>query len=72
MEKEKDNINTVRKKFNEQFGNLTEREILLEMLFTQNQTIDKLEKVRSNTSSLVWWLIVIPIIAGIIILVTMG
>ena len=68
MENEKTNISADRKKFNEQFGNLMEREILLEMLFTQNQINDKLERVRSNTSKMVWWLIVIPIIAGMIII----
>ena len=52
MENDKTNISAERKKFNEQFGDLMEREILLEMLFTQNQMMDKLVKVRSNTSNL--------------------
>lgn len=37
-------------------------ELLKELLSVQKQQIDKLERIRSNTSVLVWWLIVIPIL----------
>ena len=55
-----------RKWFNEYWGDLNESEIQKEILFAQLLTNDKLEKVRSNTSKIEWWIIVIPIIAALI------
>tara|TARA_B110001450_G_scaffold149708_1_gene139869 strand:- start:861 stop:1070 length:210 start_codon:yes stop_codon:yes gene_type:complete len=55
-----------RKWFNEYWGDLNESEIQKEILFAQLLTNDKLEKVRSNTSKIVWWIIVIPIIVAVI------
>ena len=55
-----------RKWFNEYWGDLNESEIQKEILFAQLLTNDKLEKVRSNTSKIVWWIIVIPIIIAVI------
>lgn len=48
-------------------GDLNESEIQKEILFAQLLTNDKLEKVRSNTSKIVWWIIVIPIIIAVIL-----
>jgi len=56
-----------RKWFNEYWGDLNESEIQKEILFAQLLTNDKLEKVRSNTSKIVWWIIVIPIIIAVIL-----
>ena len=56
-----------RKWFNDYFKDFTESEIQKEILFAQHLTNDKLEKVRSNTSKVVWWLIVIPIIVAVIL-----
>jgi type IV secretory pathway component VirB8 len=56
-----------RKWFDDYFKDFTESEIQKEILFAQQLTIDKLEKVRSNTSKIVWWLIVIPIIIAVIL-----
>ena len=55
-----------RKWFNEYWGDLNESEIQKEILFAQLLTNEKLEKVRSNTSKIVWWIIVIPIIVAVI------
>jgi hypothetical protein len=55
-----------RKWFNEYWGDLNESEIQKEILFAQFLTNEKLEKVRSNTSKIVWWIIVIPIIVAVI------
>ncbi|NRD19839.1 hypothetical protein HNV08_07235 [Winogradskyella eckloniae] len=46
------------------YNDFNNEEILRELLFAQQLQIDKLEKIRSNTSKLVWWLIALPIIFG--------
>jgi len=63
MEKTKKYLSPDRKIFNEKYKDLTESEIQKELLFTQRLSIEKLERIRTNTSTLVWFLIVIPIIA---------
>lgn len=45
----------------------SDREIQLEMLYAQQILINKMDKVRGNTNTMIWWLIVIPIIIGIIV-----
>lgn len=57
-----------RAKFNDKYNDFDEVGILKEILFAQALQIDKLEKLRSNTSTLVWWLVAIPIICFILIL----
>jgi len=59
-------LTPLRKVFNDKYGELSESEIQKELLFSQRITIEKLEKIRINTSNLVWFLIVIPIILGIL------
>nr|WP_321222422.1 hypothetical protein [uncultured Psychroserpens sp.] len=54
--------------FLETYNDFTNEEILRELLFAKKLQIDKLEKIRSNTSKLVWWLIALPIIIGILIM----
>jgi len=63
---EKKKTSPRRKWFDDYFKDFTESEIQKEILFAQQLTIDKLEKVRSNTSKIVWWIIVIPIIVVVI------
>lgn len=60
----KDKIPMTKKKikFIETYGNLNDSETLKEILFAQTLKVEKLEKIRSNTSMLVWWLVIIPII----------
>ena len=69
MKKEQQKLTPKRKRFNEKYNEFTESEIQKELLFAQQLTIDKLEKIRANTSNLVWFLIVIPIILGILAVV---
>ena len=53
-------------KFLETFVHLYDSDTLKEMFFAQLIQIEKLEKIRSNTSMLVWWLVAIPIIIAIL------
>jgi len=62
MEKEQSYVSPKRKKFNEQYEGLSDSELLIEHLWTQRLIYETTEKVRANTSTLVWFLIVIPII----------
>ena len=66
MKKEEQKLTPRKKRFNEKYNDFSDSEIQRELLFTQQLTIDKLEKIRTNTSNLVWFLIVIPIIFGIL------
>jgi len=61
-------ISGKRKLFNERFDELNDSDIQKEILFAKYLNIDKLERIRVNTSVLIWFLIIIPII---ITLVTM-
>lgn len=61
-----------RLKFIEKYGELSEGEIQKEQLFIQQLSLEKLEKIRANTSTLVW-LIAIPFIISLLyILFTYG
>lgn len=46
----------------ETYEDLDDSAILKEILYAQSAQLDKLEKIRANTSMLVWWLIAIPLI----------
>ncbi|WP_033961264.1 hypothetical protein [Psychroserpens jangbogonensis] len=57
-------------KFMQTYNDYDDSQTLKELLFAnqlQLEKLDKLEKIRSNTSVLVWWLIVIPLVLGILI-----
>ncbi|HMB99871.1 MAG TPA: hypothetical protein VKN14_02415 [Flavobacteriaceae bacterium] len=49
------------------YGDLDDSQLLLEIAYAQSLQIDKLDKIRSNTSMLVWWLVAIPILFFIIV-----
>lgn len=55
-----------KEKFYKDHGHLTDSEILKEILYIQKTQAGKLERIRSNTSTMVWWLIAIPIISVLI------
>ena len=61
-----------RKVFNEKYLEYSDSEILKETLYFQKLTRDKLERIRANTSNLVWFLIVIPIILTILFYAVQG
>ena len=67
MKNEASKLTPKRKNFNEKYDNLNEIEIQKEILFSQRLMLEKLEQIRTNTSTLVWFLIIIPIIVGVII-----
>ena len=67
MKKQEQGLTQKRKQFNEKYKYLTKSEVQKELLFAQQLTIDKLEKIRTNTSNIVWWLIAIPIIVAVIL-----
>ncbi|MDX8552936.1 hypothetical protein MK851_04760 [Tenacibaculum sp. 1B UA] len=69
MKKKEQKLTPKKKRFNEKYNDFSDSEIQRELLFAQQLTIDKLEKIRTNTSNLVWFLIVIPIIFGILAVV---
>ena len=54
--------------FDKKYDNLNDSQTLTELLFAQQLQIEKLEKIRRNTSILVWWLIAIPIVVGFFVL----
>ena len=68
MKSQEKTISAKRKLFNERFDELNDSDIQKEILFAKYLNIDKLERIRVNTSVLIWFLIIIPII---ITLVTM-
>jgi len=68
MKSQENTISGKRKLFNERFDELSDSDIQKEILFAKYLNIDKLERIRVNTSVLIWFLIIIPII---ITLVTM-
>lgn len=67
MKNQEPKLSPRRKRFNEKYNESNEIEIQKELLFTQQLTAERIEKVRANTSTLVWFLIVIPIIFGILL-----
>ncbi|SDB33536.1 hypothetical protein SAMN03097699_0767 [Flavobacteriaceae bacterium MAR_2010_188] len=48
--------------FIKRYSDLTEDEKFTELLYAQQMKINKLERIRRNTSLLVWWLIALPIL----------
>ena len=53
--------------FEDQRRNLSDRELQLDLIYSQKLLIETMDKVRGNTNTLIWWLIAIPIILGIIL-----
>ncbi|MGB3343021.1 MAG: hypothetical protein WBA61_03835 [Aequorivita sp.] len=60
-------ITSERIRFMDKYGELNDSDTLQEILYVHYLQLTKLEKIRSNTSMLVWWLVALPIIIGIII-----
>ncbi len=56
-----------KKQFYKMNGHLSDSEVLKELLYYNSLQLDKMERTRSNTSTLVWWLIALPIILGVLI-----
>lgn len=67
MAKQKKPKRTMRDKFNDDYANSTDIEIQKEILYQLLKSNSISEKTRENTSTLIIWLIVIPIIAGALI-----
>jgi hypothetical protein len=63
-----------KEKFNERYQSSTDSELLKEILFFQSQILDKGERTRQNTNTLVWCFFGIPalIIGAIIVLSLLG
>lgn len=62
----KPNIPPSKKAFIKLYGNLSESEVQQEILYTHKLSLDKLESIRKNTSMLIWFLVVIPILLVIL------
>lgn len=65
-------VSRIREDFNSKYDGLKDSDLLKEILFTQEKSFRKLEKIRSNTSMLITWLVIIPIISWIIYAGTIG
>ena len=52
-----------REQFNKLTENLNDNDLLREILYTQQKSLNHLERTRNNSSKLVWFLVAIPIIA---------
>tara|TARA_R110002033_G_C3895715_1_gene239403 strand:- start:8350 stop:8580 length:231 start_codon:yes stop_codon:yes gene_type:complete len=72
MKKNEIKLTPKKLKFIETYGVLGDSEILKELLFANQIQIEKLEKIRGNTSMLVWWLVAIPILSFILFLLLGG
>lgn len=55
-----------RNTFNKKYGQMTEKELLYENLFTNQLLLENMEKNKGNTLTLVIGLVLIPFIAGIL------
>ena len=72
MKKKEIKFTPKRLKFIETYNEFDDSDTLKELLFAQQLAIEKLEKIRSNTSMLVWWLVALPIIGFILIFIFGG
>ncbi|MCB0802446.1 MAG: hypothetical protein KDB74_05050 [Flavobacteriales bacterium] len=61
-----------RKEFNQKYDDFDEVQILKEILYAQTLQVDKLERLRANSSKLVWWLVAIPIISFVLFVILGG
>lgn len=59
-------------KFEKDREDWTDREILLANLFYLQTITDRTERTRANTSTMVWFLIALPIIFGVLIIFGTG
>ena len=59
-------LKSPREKFVEHHQTFTEKDLMIELLWKKHLALDKLERTRSNTSTLIWWLVVLPFIFGLI------
>ncbi|MDM9632123.1 hypothetical protein [Robiginitalea aurantiaca] len=48
--------------FESQRVNWSDRDIQMEIIYQQKLQLEMMDRVRSNTNKMVWWLIAIPII----------
>ena len=48
------------------YSEFDDSQTLKEILFAQKEQLDKLERIRTNTSVLVWFLVALPFIFGIL------
>ncbi|CAL2081678.1 hypothetical protein [Tenacibaculum sp. 190524A05c] len=58
-----------RQKFDEKYKEYSLEDLQKEALYTQKLLLEKTERVRANTYYLVVFLVVIPIVAGVLALV---
>ena len=56
-----------RNKFILTYNDYDDSETLKELLFANQLQLEKLERIRANTSILVWWLVALPVILGILV-----
>jgi len=60
----------MKKAFYEKHHHLTDSEVQKELLYYTELKLDKLERIRRNTSMLITWLILFPIVLGVVLFIT--
>lgn len=65
----KTELEKAKEKFNEKYSEYSENQLLIEQLYNQAIIKDKTERIRYNTSVLVWFLVVTPICLSILSLI---
>lgn len=65
----KTELEKAKEKFNEKYSEYSESQLLIEQLYNQAIIKDKTERIRYNTSVLVWFLVVTPICLSILSLI---
>lgn len=62
------NYKQKREHFRKEYSDFNDKDLMIELLVANSAQIDKLEKVRSNLSKIVWFFIGIPILFFVLIL----
>lgn len=58
-----------REEFDEKYKDFSSNQLLIEQIYKQELNHRMLDRIRSNTSTLIWFLIVIPIIIALLTIV---
>ena len=58
-----------RVRFNDKYKDFSDTELLKEYIYNQELTYSLLERIRGNTSKIIWFLIVIPLTFLVIVMI---
>jgi len=60
---------TMKAAFYEKHHHLTDSEVQKELLYYTQLKLEKLERIRRNTSMIITWLIVLPVVLGVVLFI---